>query len=63
MAEPEYAVYKGDELQTIGTAQECADELGIKPETVRWYASAPSYLKRGKGSSNRRVVIKLEDEP
>lgn len=54
----EYAVYKGEELLTIGTAKECAAELNVKPETIKWYC-APSYQRRGK---NRRIAIKLEDD-
>lgn len=35
----EYVVYRGDEVLTIGTASEVAERLGIKPSTVRGYAS------------------------
>lgn len=43
----QYAVYRGDDLLAIGTAEEIAEKLGIKKETVYFYAS-PSYKKRGK---------------
>ncbi|MFC4661721.1 MULTISPECIES: hypothetical protein [Oceanobacillus] len=41
----EYAIYIGDEFQFTGTAEECAARLGVKPETVQWYATE-SYRKR-----------------
>ncbi len=43
----QYAVYKGDDLLAIGTAEEIAEKLGIKKETVYFYAS-PTHKKRGK---------------
>lgn len=57
----EYAVYKGDKFLTIGTAEELSKELGVKQETIRFYAT-PSYHKRvaiSKNPSNRVIVIKL----
>lgn len=51
----QYAVYRGDDLLAIGTAEEIAEKLGIKKETVYFYAS-PSYKKRGKPT----VVIPLD---
>ena len=35
-----YAIYKKDELLAMGTANEVAILLKIKPQTVRFYASA-----------------------
>lgn len=32
----EYAVYKGDELLVMGTAEECAEVLKVKPDYIRW---------------------------
>lgn len=31
-----YAVYKGEDLLVIGTAEECAEHLGVKPEYIGW---------------------------
>lgn len=39
MANVEYAIYRGDSFQFIGTADECADRLGIKPRAVRRLAT------------------------
>lgn len=35
-ATKEYAVYKGDDLIVIGTAQECADFMKVKPSYIIW---------------------------
>lgn len=42
-----YALYKGDEFLDIGTKYELAEMLGVKPETITFYAS-PTYQKRTK---------------
>lgn len=59
----EYAVYKGDDILAIGTDKECAAKLGIKPETVRFYASS-KYLSRAekRKSPNYMIAVKLDDE-
>jgi hypothetical protein len=54
-----YAVYKGDQHLATGTVNECAEILGIKPETVYWY-SFRCHEKRRK-SNNFRVAYKLDD--
>lgn len=60
----EYAVYKGESLICIGTANECAEHLGILPRTIRFYMT-PSYKERvakRKNARNYITVIKLDDE-
>ena len=60
----EYAVYKGEELLAIGTARECAQEIGVKEATIRWNAT-PVGRKRAekrKKQDKCRVVIKLEND-
>ena len=42
---PEYAVYKGEDLIAMGTARECAEQLGVKLETFRFYRT-PKYKRR-----------------
>ena len=63
MKKIEYAVYQGDKLLAVGTADECAEELGIKPETVRWmtYPTAKRRLTERKRPERARVVVRLED--
>jgi hypothetical protein len=53
-----YALYKGDNILTIGTIRELALYLGVKERTVMFY-STPTYRKRNKG--NNYLVIKIED--
>lgn len=55
----EYALYKGEEILSIGTVKEIASEMGITPNTVKLYGY-PSHLKRQTGK-NYRVLIPLED--
>ena len=60
MKQTEYALYKGDELVMIGTVDELAKHEGVEEDTIRFY-SYPTYLKRVKEGSNRKVVVKLDD--
>ena len=55
----EYALYKGETMLAIGTVNEIADEIGVKPETVHFYSS-PTYQKRGSGK-NRKVLVALDE--
>lgn len=33
---PEFAVYKGDDLLAMGTAEDCAERLGVYPKYIYW---------------------------
>lgn len=60
----EYALYKGDEIIGIGTAKELAEKLGIKPETIRWYAT-PSQKKRVAAAAdpeNQMIAVKIDEK-
>lgn len=62
----EYAVYKGDNLVCIGTAKECAAEMGVQPETIKFYTT-PTYQKRlakrkKTSKAGYLTVTKLEDD-
>lgn len=46
-----YAVYKGEDIICIGSAEECAKALGVKVKTIYFYAS----------SAWKRRVERLED--
>lgn len=54
----EYALYKGDELLGVGTIKELAEELGIKPKSVRRYGH-PDYKRRT--SEKARRLVKLDE--
>jgi len=53
-----FAIYKGEELLTSGTAKECAKELNVKEDTIYFYKTK-TYQNRGSGK-NRRIAIELE---
>lgn len=53
----EIAVYKNDDLLTMGSYEECATELGLTVKYLRWLTT-PSGKKRGKGLA----VIKLDED-
>lgn len=57
----EYALYKGDQIIAVGTANQIAEEIGVKPETVYYYKS-PSYQRRVSGKNGRVLVDIDEDE-
>lgn len=54
-----FAVYKGEEFLTSGTAKQCAEKLNVKVETI-WYYKSATYQKKG-SSKNRRIAIELEE--
>ncbi|MDM8212799.1 hypothetical protein QUW13_02780 [Enterococcus hirae] len=60
----EYAIYKGEEIKCIGTAEECAERLGIKTDSVKWMATptAMKRFERRKKPSRAMVAVKLEEE-
>ena len=52
----EYALYKGDEHIAYGTPKELAERLGVKPETIKFYATQ-SYLKRVENSEKKDMMV------
>ena len=54
-----YALYKGEECLGIGTQHELAEQLKISIKTIYFYTT-PTYKKRVKKGSNRRVLIRVE---
>jgi hypothetical protein len=58
----DYAVYKGDTLICFGSAKYCAEQLGVRPETIQFYTT-PTYKNRRKESiKDHLIVIKIEDD-
>lgn len=51
-----YAVWKGDQCIGVGTAKELAEKFGVKPKTVRFWAS-PAAKRRDKGK--RKVAERI----
>lgn len=56
-----YALYKGDDLLSIGTIPEIAENLGVMPETIYFYKS-PAYTRRTSESKGRRLVVLDEED-
>lgn len=54
----QYSVYKGDDILFSGTLQECADFLGIKINTAKFY-STPSQIKRTK---NGTFIVRIDKD-
>ena len=61
----EYALYKGDEILSIGTIPEIAKEMGLKEHTISFYKTE-SYLnrlrRRNSIDGNVRILIPLDEE-
>ncbi len=55
-----YALYKGDEILTIGSIKELALYLNVSIETIRFYTT-PTYRKRCK-KGNNYLVIRIEED-
>lgn len=51
-----YALYRGEKFIAIGTKKELAELLGVKVETISFYAT-PAYKKRTNEAKARRLVL------
>ncbi|MCM3130975.1 MULTISPECIES: hypothetical protein [unclassified Paenibacillus] len=61
---PEYAVYKGENLLVVGTAKECAEEMGVTERYIYWL-TMPSVRKRiasRKKPDKATTAVRLDDE-
>ncbi|MBO1583032.1 hypothetical protein [Bacillus sp. XF8] len=64
MKQKEYVVYKGESLICIGTIKECAQHMGVLPETIYFYKT-PAYQRRlakRKKARNYITVTELEED-
>ncbi|MBR3117790.1 MULTISPECIES: hypothetical protein [Bacillus cereus group] len=61
MAKQEYAVYKGENLLCMGTAFECAEELKVQPDYIKWLTTptAKRRLAKRKNPDKCTVGVKL----
>jgi hypothetical protein len=60
----EYAVYKGDELLVMGTAEVCAEEMNVKPEYIVWMTmpTAKRRLEKRKNPGKCTTAVRLADD-
>lgn len=56
-----YAVYKGDEFLTHGTAEECAKVLDTTINAIRMYASKRAHKRARKRFETTTVAIVLDE--
>jgi len=56
----EWALYKGEELLSIGTIREIGEEMGLMPTTVEKLRK-PSYIKTLKENHNAKILVPLDD--
>lgn len=59
-----YALYKGEQILSIGTIYEIAKDLGVEVRTIKYYATKAykRKLSRRKNSRNARELVKLDDK-
>ena len=57
----EYALYQGDDLLSMGSAEEICNELGIKKSSLMFYKT-PAHAKRTSEKARRLVEIGYCDE-
>jgi hypothetical protein len=55
-----YVLYDHDEVVGIGTAEDLSERFGIKPETIRFYASH-AQKSRNRAMVAERIKVKRED--
>ena len=57
-----YAMYKGDEFLSEGTAKEICEDMGISIKTFQYYRSS-AYKERLKKRKNKnsRIIVRIED--
>lgn len=55
-----YVLYRGDEVLGVGTAEELGREFGLKPETIRFYASN-AHKSRNKQMLAERLTVKPDE--
>lgn len=60
----EYAVYKGEQLLAMGTAEECATELNVSKQYIQWLTmpTAKRRLAKRKNPDKCTVGIRLDNE-
>ena len=60
----EYAIYQGDTFLFIGTAEECAERLDVKPSSIKWLTTptGKQRFEARKDKSKAMTAVKLESE-
>ena len=53
-----YEVSRGNEVLARGTAEECAEQLGVSKKTVT-FLTTPSYLKKRKNLEKSMIAVRV----
>jgi hypothetical protein len=53
----EFAVYKGDSMLAIGTAEECAKVLGVQAEYIRWLTTPTAKRRLASRKNPDKCVV------
>lgn len=59
-----YAIYRGDEYICDGTKEECAEKLGVTPDTVYFYSSdvyKERIQKNNRANADKRIIAERID--
>ena len=56
-----YVVYYGEWPQVVGTADECAEFMGVSPSTVAWWSSPTNMERQERRGGVYSVRVALED--
>lgn len=54
-----YVIYKGEEVVAVGTLEEVAEALGVKTDTIYFYAS-PCHWRRG-NVDKKLLAVRVHD--
>ena len=61
----EHAVYKGDDLVVMGTAEQCAAKMKTTAQYIYWMTTQAAQRRLAKRKNPERctIAITIEDEP
>lgn len=54
---PEFAIYKGEKLLVIGSAEECATELKVQPKYIHWLTTPTAKQRLAKRKNPEKCVV------
>ncbi|WP_313891146.1 hypothetical protein [Psychrobacillus sp.] len=57
MRKAEYAIYKGEELLVIGTAEECAYKLKVQPKYIQWLTTPTAKRRLAKRKNPNKCTV------
>lgn len=60
----EYALYKGEDILSIGTVREIAEEQGVLIDTIKYYKTQAyqNKIAKRKRTKNTRILVLLQED-